>query len=327
MRRFLGLFIILVFIFVIIIPTVIIEGTHLLESPVEVKSGENLVRVYLHRSDTIEIMPMEEYLVGVVAGEMPASFEMEALKAQAIAARTYTYKRIEEAKKEPNKDHPGADICTDPAHCQAWASDDVLRKRWGLMNFWRYKLKIREAVRATRGMVLTYKGELIDPVYHSNSGGRTESAAAVWGGNIPYLQSVPSPWDKSAPHYLTNHSFSLDELEQKLGIKLNTAVSSLPSAQNSLIKVKKKTATGRLKEVQIGDKIFDTVKLRQLLGLSSTNFTWQISGNKITFYTVGYGHGVGMSQYGANGMAKEGKKFNEILGHYYQGVKLRIIKN
>ncbi|MBC7324135.1 MAG: stage II sporulation protein D, partial [Moorella sp. (in: Bacteria)] len=142
MRKLMGLFLILIFAAVIILPAMIIEGVRLFQPPVRVQGGEQLVRVYFHQTGSTAILPLEDYLIGVVAGEMPADFEVEALKAQAIAARTYTLKKMEEAKSKPDDRHPGADICTNPAHCQAWASDSALRQRWGFFGFWRYKNKI-----------------------------------------------------------------------------------------------------------------------------------------------------------------------------------------
>ncbi|KYH33606.1 stage II sporulation protein D [Neomoorella mulderi] len=323
MRKVMGIFIILIFAAVIIVPAMIIEGIRLFQPPVQVQTGQQLVRVYFHQNGDIKILPLEQYITGVVAGEMPANFEPEALKAQAVAARTYTLKKIEEARNKPDDRHPGADICTDPAHCQAFADDSLLRQRWGFFNFWRYKSKIQEAVRATQGMVLTYQGKLIDPVYHANSGGRTESAAAVWGRDLPYLQSVPSPWDKEAPRYHDTISFTLEELDRKLGVNLTSVpAAALAPSGGTAMKVLEKTPTGRVKTIKIGNKTFAATELRQLLGLPSTDFTWQVQGDRMIFNTTGYGHGVGMSQYGADGMAREGKNFADILTYYYRGVKI-----
>ncbi|MEW8957729.1 MAG: stage II sporulation protein D [Moorella sp. (in: firmicutes)] len=323
MRKLLGIFIIFIFAAVIILPAVIIEGLRLFQPPVQVQEGRQLVRVYFHQTGTVQILPLEQYIAGVVAGEMPAEFAVEALKAQAVAARTYTLKKIEEARVKPDELHPHADICTDPAHCQAYADDDVLRRRWGLFNYWRYKNKIQEAVRATQGMVLTYQGKLIDPVYHANGGGRTERAADVWGRDLPYLQSVPSPWDKDAPRYQSTVALTLEELDRRLGVSL-TAVpaASLSPNGGDAIKVLERTASGRVKTIKIGGKTFAATELRRLLGLPSTDFTWQVQGDNLIFTVTGYGHGVGMSQYGADGMAREGKNFAEILAYYYRGTRI-----
>lgn len=323
MRKFLGIFLILLFSAVIILPSLIIEGISFWRSPVEVKTQERVVRVYDHIRGEILAFPLEEYVAGVVLAEMPAEFELEALKAQAVAARTYTLKKIEEARTKPDEKHPNADLCTDANHCQAWAPEQTLRQRYGLWRGLRYQKKIRQAVEATSGLVLTYQGQLIVPVYHSNSGGRTESAAAVWGYDIPYLQSVLSPWDREAPRFRNTVTWTLAEMDQKLGVNLSAVpVAALTPPKGQAIKVEEYTPTGRIKTIKIGNKTFKATDLRKLLNISSTDFTWQVQGDRITFISVGNGHAVGMSQYGANGMAKEGKNFMDILYHYYRGVKL-----
>lgn len=326
MRKLMGLLIVLMFAGVIILPALIIEGIRLMEPEVrtlvESRGPVHLVHVLNHQTGEVKIMPLETYLVGVVAGEMPASFEKEALKAQAVAARTYTLKKILEAETKGDR-HQDAHICTDAAHCQAWLDDHTLRQKWGLLGFWRNYNKIQSAVEETRGMVMTYQGKLIDPVYHSNAGGRTENAVAVWGGDYPYLQSVSSPWDEDSSYFHNTMSYSLQELENILGVNL-TAVpaAALTPPSGNTMKVLERTATGRVKTVMIGDRTFAGTELRGLLGLHSTDFTWQVEGDRIHFYSIGFGHGVGMSQYGANGMAREGRTFMEILMHYYRGVKI-----
>ncbi|MGI9953446.1 stage II sporulation protein D [Moorellaceae bacterium AZ2] len=323
MRKYLGLLLMALFVAVIILPSLIIKGVSFWRSPVEVKTEERLVRLYDHVRGEIRALPLEEYVAGVVAGEMPADFELEALKAQAVAARTYALKKMEEARAKPDEKHPNADLCSDPTHCQAWVPEQALRQRYGWWRALRYQRKIQQAVEATRNLVLTYQGQLIVPVYHSNSGGRTESAEAVWGYDIPYLQSVPSPWDREAPRFRNTITWSLAEVDQKLGVNLAAVpVAALTPPKGQAIKVEEYTPTGRIKTIKIGDKTFKATELRQLLNLTSTDFTWQVEGDRITFISVGNGHGVGMSQYGANGMAKEGRNFMDILYHYYPGVKL-----
>ncbi|MDN5347039.1 MAG: stage sporulation protein [Clostridia bacterium] len=323
MRRSLGILLIFIFAAVIVLPSLIIEGVKFWRPEARVVGKGPVVRLAVNQTGEIKLLPLEEYLVGVVAAEMPANFELEALKAQAVAARTYTLKKINTAKSKPDAKHPQADVCTDAAHCQAWVPESALRRNWGLFNYLRYKGKIRQAVAATGGLVLTYRGELIEPVYHSTSNGRTESAEAVWGYNIPYLQSVPSPWDRDSPRYRNTLTFTLGQLEQKLGVELKALpAAALIPPRGEAMKVLEYTPTGRVKAVKIGSKTFTGPDLRRLLGLSSTDFTWQVEGDKITFISVGNGHGVGLSQYGANGMAKEGKNFVEILSHYYPGTRL-----
>ncbi|MBE3580915.1 MAG: stage II sporulation protein D [Thermoanaerobacteraceae bacterium] len=323
MRRYLGLLLMALLVAVILLPALIIKGASIWRSPVEVKTEERMVRLYDHVRGEIRALPLEEYVAGVVAGEMPADFEPEALKAQAVAARTYTLKKMEEAREKPDEKHPNADLCSDPTHCQAWVPEEALRQRYGWWRASKYQKKIRQAVEATRDLVLTYQGQLIVPVYHSNSGGRTESAEAVWGYDIPYLQSVPSPWDREAPRFRNTVTWSLAEIDQKLGVNLSAVpTAALTPPKGQAIKVEEYTPTGRIKTIRIGNKTFKATDLRRLLNLTSTDFTWQVDGDRLTFISVGNGHGVGMSQYGANGMAKEGRNFMDILYHYYPGVKL-----
>jgi len=311
---------------VVVLPALIVKGARIWRSPVEVRTEERMVRLYDHVRGEIRVLPLEEYVAGVVAGEMPAEFEPEALKAQAVAARTYTLKKMEEAREKSDEKHPNADVCSDPTHCQAWIPQDALRQRYGWWRASRYQKKIREAVEATRNLVLTYQGQLIVPVYHSNSGGRTESAEAVWGYDLPYLRSVPSPWDREAPRFRNTVTWSLAEIDQKLGVNLSALpAAALTPPKGQAIKVEEYTPTGRIKTIKIGDKTFKATDLRRLLNLTSTDFTWRVEGDRITFISVGNGHGVGMSQYGANGMAKEGRNFMDILYHYYPGVKLEKI--
>ncbi|WP_192868243.1 stage II sporulation protein D [Calderihabitans maritimus] len=292
---------------------------------VKVKTGEIPVTVKLHDSGKIVTMPLEKYLIGVVAAEMPARFEIEALKAQAVAARTYALKKIELRRRGAvtSSMHKDADLCTNPIHCQGWLSDKEMKDKWGLWRYLYYRRKIARAVEATKGIVITYKGRLIDPVYHSTSGGRTENSEEVWKFKIPYLRSVVCKWDKDAPKYRTKQVYSLHELDRRLG----TDVAALPAAawkdqRRPVMKVEKFTSSGRVKLLRVGNKLFSGTEVRRLLGLNSTNFSWQVEGDQIIFTVTGNGHGVGMCQYGANGLAREGKNYQYILTYYYTGVKL-----
>ncbi|NLC07174.1 MAG: SpoIID/LytB domain-containing protein, partial [Syntrophomonadaceae bacterium] len=165
------------------------------------KTSGTTVAVLNHQTNTVMNLPLETYLVGVVAAEMPASFEQEALKVQAIVARTYALKRLDMYTASPNPEHPEADVCTDSRHCQAWKSEAELRRQWGLIKFPMYYKKIIAAVESTKNKIITYEDKLIDPVYHSTCGGRTENSEDVWAKAIPYLRSVPCKWDQTAPRY------------------------------------------------------------------------------------------------------------------------------
>lgn len=253
----------------------------------------------------VQQMDLEEYLVGVVLAEMPASFETEALKAQAVVARTYTL-RAHEGKSK----HEAAAVCTDSACCQAYRSAVDYRADGGTAE---NVDKVSAAVEGTCGQVLTYEGNLIDATYFSCSGGTTEDAVAVWGAEIPYLQSVSSPGEENAAYYTDSVAFTVSELEQKLGL---TAEETIRFEDLTY------TAGGGVDEVTVCGRTFRGTELRKLLGLRSTAFTVSVEGEKVTFHTRGFGHRVGMSQYGADAMALNGSSYQEILQHYYQGTVL-----
>lgn len=248
-------------------------------------------------------MDMEAYLTGVVLAEMPASFETEALKAQSVVARTYTMKVMEAGIK-----HGGA-VCTDHTCCQAYIDpEDYSGGEENLE-------KVRSAVHATAGQVLTYDGELIEATYFSCSGGSTEDAVAVWGTDYPYLRATSSPGEERAVHYTDTVSFSVAQFAEKLGIAKATLGTTTY------------TAGGGVNTICLGGKEFKGTEVRTLLGLRSTAFSISVEGNTITVTTKGFGHRVGMSQYGADAMALEGKTYPEILSHYYQGTTLIHIGN
>lgn len=283
-----------------------------------------LIKVLNIQTKEIEVLPLEEYIIGVVAAEMPADFETEALKAQAVAARTYTIKRYEGSKKNPNKEHPDAHVCTDSTHCQAYVSREEMSKKWGMLKYPGFYNKIARAVNETAGVVLVYEGKLVDPVYHSTSVGKTENSGDVWQVDIPYLKSVSSPGDQESPKFKTELTLTLAQVDKALGTNLSAVpASTINNPSGSPFKILEKSATGRIKKIKIGEKEFKGEEIRSKLGLNSTCFSWKADGDKITFIVTGYGHGVGMSQYGANYFAKEGKDYKEILAHYYTGTELR----
>ncbi|MCL2336730.1 MAG: stage II sporulation protein D [Firmicutes bacterium] len=282
-----------------------------------VKDGAVTVRLYRHATGTIETIPLDDYVTGVVAAEMPAEFPVEALKAQAVAARTYIVKRML-AGGLSNNIHPGADTCDDPAHAQAWLPAETLKERWGLLKYYRYYYKIRVAVDDTSGVIITYQGQPIDPVFHSSCGGHTENSEDVWKFAVPYLRGVVCPYDQPS-ELVCRVTMPLGEVEKALGVNLSTAVSS---GANGLFQVVNTTASGRPKTLLVSDKRMAAVDLRQKLGLRSTNFTARLDHGEITFTTVGYGHGVGMCQYGAKGLAEHGQNYAQIIKHYYTGVEI-----
>ncbi len=258
-------------------------------------------------SGSVEEMDMDRYLVGVVLAEMPVSFESEALKAQAVAARTYTQKAYETGGK-----HGDGSVCTSPDCCQAYlAETDYLARggsREGLD-------KVQSAVAATSGYVLTYAGELIEATYFSCSGGSTEDAAAVWGTDFPYLQAVESPGEENAAHDTDTVTFTPQAFQNALGVFLSGSPDSWFGAVTY-------TEGGGVAAMTIGGEIYAGTQLRSLLSLCSTAFTVSATDTEIAITTHGYGHRVGMSQYGADAMAVSGSTFEEILAYYYQGTEL-----
>lgn len=268
------------------------------------------VKVYLSQKDKVIDLPLEEYVVGVVASEMPNEFEPEALKAQALGARTYITSLL------LNKDESvpqGADV-TDTTKHQAFSEKSKLMEQWG--SEYQEKIdKISKAVAATQGQVIVYDNELITASYFSTSNGYTENSEDYWGAELPYLKSVSSPWDASSPKMNEQMIFPVKEFEQKLGVNID----SNDSLNDTITK---QTASKRVEEITINNVKMSGKDVRERLNLPSTDFDWMKEGNHIVVTTKGYGHGVGMSQYGANGMAKEGKSYKDIIKHYYTGVSI-----
>ena len=258
---------------------------------------------------------LEEYLVGVVAAEMPAEFEVEALKSQAVAARTYAARRLSTS----NQQDCGYDVDT-TVQTQAWLSDAQIRVKWGWLNYWRYRGKIQKAVTETRGMVLVANGEYIEAYYHSSSGRKpTERSEEVWSSARSYLRNVNSG-EENLQRYVKSYSYTPQELYKKLGIMKQATSFTLGDFQ-----ILEKTAVGRAKTVRVLGKVYPATQLRKLLGLSSTDIEWVVQPEHLTITTYGNGHAVGMSQWGANDLAKGNKKVEEILLHYYPGTKLMML--
>ncbi|MDD5864136.1 MAG: stage II sporulation protein D [Firmicutes bacterium] len=256
---------------------------------------------------TVTEMDMDDYLVGVVLAEMPVSFETEALKAQAVVARTYTQKAYETGGK-----HGDGSVCTNASCCQGYVTEADYLARGGTEAGVE---RARSAVAATSGYVLTYEGELIEATYFSCSGGSTEDAAAVWGTEFPYLQAVSSPGEENAVHYRDTVSFTAEQFQQALGV-------SLEGTPDSWFRAVTYTDGGGIDTMTIGDTVYRGTQLRSLLGLRSTAFSVSTTEDTVTITTRGYGHRVGMSQYGADAMAVTGSTFSEILAHYYPGTTL-----
>lgn len=272
------------------------------ETKIRVKHGEE-----------VEELPLETYLIGVLLGEMPPSFETAALEAQAVASRTFVLRQSQNPK------HDDADVCTESSCCQAYCDPDTAREKLGSA-FDQSLDKVRSAVEETDGLVITYGGKLIDAVYFSCSGGTTEAAAEVWGGDVPYLQSVESPGEEDSNRYEDTVSLDADTAREILQAAAPEA--KLDGTPNSWFGAVTNTEGGGVDSMVIGGVAFSGTELRSLFSLRSTQFTADAEEGTVTFHTFGYGHRVGMSQYGAQAMAESGADFEEILKHYYTGVEL-----
>ena len=274
------------------------------ETPKYEYSKYATIKLYHTKTSEVEELPLDEYLYGVVSSEMPANFEKEALKAQAVVARTYTLYQIINS----NGKHGEAGICDDSACCQAWISKEDRIAKWDANEAEANWEKIVDAVDSTQGQIITYNGEPIDAFFHSNSGGVTETAANVWGGtNYPYLQSVETSGEDGYSQYNSEVEISKEELIEKLKQKHSDV--SINFDEQDCIKIIDYTESGRVKTMKFGNIDIAGTEVRSLLGLKSTNFSFEITENSIKFFVIGYGHGVGMSQTGADSMAKARKKF------------------
>lgn len=266
-------------------------------------------------SGTAEIS-MDEYLLGALAAEMPASFEPEALKAQAVALRTYALYKV----KNGTPAHPEADICSDSACCAAWADAETLRERWGA-DYDTYTAKLRAAIAATDGVYLTYGDEPALAVFHASSAGMTEASGDVWSTALPYLVSVESPEnDENVPHFVSEITLTAEEFRSAISEAYPAAVFPEDTAQ--WLTGAEYSAGGRLVSLTIGGVTVPGTALRALFSLRSTAMTIAVAPDSVTITTRGSGHGVGMSQYGANLLALDGLTCEEILAHYYPGTAL-----
>lgn len=266
-----------------------------------IQQSESLDSVKLLMPDgSVKEMGLEDYVLGVVLAEMPAQFENEALKAQAVLARTYVKKRVLGQYK-----HTQAPVCTDPSCCQGFTDESEYGGETAQL------LKVKAAVKATKGQVLTYNGELIDATYFSCSGGRTEDALAVWGTDVPYLRATDSPGEERSSQYLSTVVLDQGDCAEKLGLKNEITIGDVTY-----------TDGGGVKEIYLSGQRFTGVELRQLLNLKSTAFQMNVVGKDVIITVRGYGHRVGMSQYGADAMASAGYTYDQILAHYYKDTVL-----
>lgn len=301
-------------------PTLAEENQEKKEEKSEPYTYKNHANVKLLHSKTGEVqeLNMDEYLYGVVSAEMPANYEIEALKAQAIVARTYTAYKISKGSK-----HGDADICDDSKCCQAWISKESRFEKWNEADRENNWDKITTAVNETAGKIITYNGEPINAFFHSSSGGITETAANVWGGgDYPYLQSVETTGEDVYTQYASTVTLTKEEVLQKIQDTHPEVV--IDWNTENPIQITEYTESGRVKTVQFGNVSMAGVEARTIFGLKSAKFSIEVSEN-VTFNVTGYGHGVGLSQTGADAMAKTGFTAEQIINHYYTDVKIENI--
>lgn len=269
------------------------------------------IRVKRLKTNNIEKVPLEQYVVGVLAGEMPINFDEEALKAQAVASRSYALKKMEYNK---NNDYDVVDSILN----QVYLDENYLKAAWGI-SYVKNINKLRKVVNATIDEYLEYNGEIVDAMFFSTSNGYTEDSKTVFNIDCEYLKSVESPWDKEVSSaYLTTKTINLTEFYKKLSLLYN---------KNLNIKIIKRSNTGRIQVISINGKEFIGTDVYNKLGLRSTDFEIELLGDNVKITTKGYGHGVGMSQYGAQGMSKKGYNYEDILKHYYRNINIKKLKN
>lgn len=322
--------------FIIFISLAVIKGVKSLKGTMEVqgdkvkaftlKTGDrntfkDTITVYITEEDKIIELPIEEYVMGVLSSEMPISFELEALKAQAVAARTYAFGKTLGGCANGK----GADIC-DTVHCQVYKSKEKVQEAWAENKAEEYYDKLTRAVRDTEGQILTFKGELVrSALYFSTSWGKTENSEEVFSGRVPYLKSVESPGEEISNRYSSKESISIATFVSSVNQMYPSAELTEKQLQKQ-VEILSRNSGGSVKEIRLGNTKIRGRDFRSLFSLNSANFSLDISKDKVDISCLGYGHGVGMSQWGANVMAKAGKNHIEILTHYYSGVKVETIK-
>lgn len=311
-----GLTLLLMFILLILVPAVIARGCNRRIGPPAGDVDPFQVAVWNHRSGELMHIALGEYLVGVVAAEMPAQFNSEALKAQAIVARTYTTTRLRAHGGTGCDKHPEADICTDSTHCQAWVAKGDAISNWPFFRQNAYWNKMLKAVSETQGQVVTYEGNLIDAVFHSTCGGSTEDSQDVWTNAIPYLRGVNCPHCAHSPRMTETVRLSVADVAQRLDEPVDAFEFNVLS----------RTPSGRIIQIDVGSKVIRGLDFRTRLGLRSSRVSWLREDSSITFTTTGYGHAVGLCQYGADGMADTGRSASEIILHYFTGVQIQRVR-
>jgi len=325
MRKVICLGIILTILF-FLFPAIFVSRRTIQTGTIENKPKEELQSIYydyenystiklLHKnSNEVEKVKLDDYIACVVSAEMPVDYELEALKAQAIVARTYTIYKITTSKK-----HENADICDDSTCCQAWISKEDRLKKWDVDKANDNWNKIIQVVNDTVGKIIVYEGKPINAFFHANSGGKTQVPFYVWGGTgYPYLQVIETVGEDAYSQYSSEAKFTKEKFIEKVKKEHNDF--SIDFEKENCIEIKERDESNRVVTVKIGNLNLSGVETRTLLGLRSANFTVEITEEEVLFKVIGYGHGVGMSQTGSDALAKQGKNCEEIIKHYYTGV-------
>lgn len=300
---------VLILTFVIIAIPFFVINFFVKDEEIKFKYASNMyIRVKDTQTNKITNVPFEDYIVGVLAGEMPVNFELEALKAQAVAARSYAMKQMAYNK---DKDY---DVVNTVAN-QVYLTDKYLKNVWK-DEYVKKINKIKTAVLETYNEYLDYNGNVAEAMFFSTSVGYTENSEEVFSNSVPYLRSVSSTWDEISPVYEVNYNFTLSNFYKKLNLTYQDKI---------VLEVLSSTSTGRIKQIKINGVIFQGSTVMSSLNLKSNHFSIVQDGNNVKIVTKGYGHGVGMSQYGAQAMALKGYTYDEILLHYYQGTTIKKI--
>jgi len=333
MSRIFPLSVVAIMLIVIVLPVLLVRSCRHPASerppaaertPIASPAGKIPILVFNHLSQQLVQMELEEYLVGVVAAEMPASFALEALKAQAVVARTYTVNKMRSFGGKGCSRNPGADICTDPACCQAWESEAQSLSKWPAADAGQYLDKLLQAVAQTAGKVVLHNGQTIDAVFHSNCGGHTENSEDVWLSARPYLRGKPCPYCDNTRWSQTEHVYTSAQFAKQI----LPYVQAIPvsSAGRPLLGTAGRTGSGRISQLSVAGENISGRDFRSALQLPSTNFTWRVEDDQVIFTVRGHGHGVGLCQYGSDGMARAGKTAREIIYYYYTDVTVKSLR-
>ncbi|ACB86386.1 stage II sporulation protein D [Natranaerobius thermophilus] len=290
--------------------------------PLTLDRDDIVVRVYFHEEQEVKELKLEEYLVGVVISEMPPEFDQEALKSQAVVARSYTLSRLNKTGGPGCDNHQEADVCTDPDFCQAHYTKETVENIFG-ENANKYYDRVKDAVLATKGEIMTYNGDPVpEAPYHSTCGGQTETAGAVWSADFPFLQSVECDYCDHSSYYRAERNLNKKDLEAGFS-QAGFEIPVLAAGEMPELQVTKQSETGRIQKANLLGNQLSGHDIRSMFDIPSTNIEWIPEHDSVRVVTKGFGHGVGLCQYGADGMARDGQNYQDIIKYYFEGVKIK----